>query len=51
MVKKGNLWSNMPEPSVRNGSLDFFESDTLKMYNQGIVVYETLLTKDGSFKF
>ena len=43
MVKKGNLWSNLPAPSIQEGKIDYFESDILQMYNQGMVLYETKL--------
>jgi hypothetical protein len=29
--------------------LEFFESNTLRMYHQGIVVYETILPKKGIY--
>ena len=51
MVKKGNLWSNLPDPSVQEGKIDYFESDALQMYNQGLVLYETKLQRSGDYKF
>lgn len=40
------MLSNLGEPAIRNSSKFFmFETDQLKMYDQGFVVYETVLQK------
>ena len=42
-----NLFSNLPEPIyTKSASYYLFETDQLKMFNQGFVLYETTLNKN-----
>ena len=36
---KSYLFANLPEATIKNGKLTYFESDLLKMYDQGMVLY------------
>ena len=45
--KIASLFSNLPSPSFTKSSTAYlFESSELQMYNQGFVLYETVLTKE-----
>lgn len=43
-----SMFTQMPSP-ISSSKYEFFESDALQMYNQGIVVYQTTLTTQQDY--
>ena len=45
------LFSNLPKPNLVDSELTYFESNQLKMYQQGFVLYETTLKEKKDYLF
>jgi hypothetical protein len=50
LTVQASLMANLPEP-LSISQLAFFEHDSIAMYHQGIIVYETLLPSKKNYTF
>ena len=48
---EGYLLGNLPKPKLVDSELTYFESNQLKMYQQGFVLYETTLKEKKDYLF